>query len=41
VLRQEVAALSLHFHWSYETVMDMEHPERVMWTDELRKALRR
>lgn len=34
-LRQEVAALALRFHWSYETIMNMEHRERRMWTQEL------
>jgi hypothetical protein len=34
-LRQEVAALAFHFHWSYEEIMTMEHRERQGWVNEL------
>lgn len=34
-LRQEVAILALHFHWSYETIMEMEHQERRLWVGEI------
>jgi len=34
-LRQEVAALAIHFHWSYEAIMMMEHRERQGWVHEL------
>ena len=34
-LREEVAYLAYHFHWSYAEVMDMEHAERQEWVDEV------
>ena len=34
-LRQEVAYLGFHVHWSYETVMNMEHWERRYWLREV------
>jgi hypothetical protein len=33
-LREEVAYLAYHFHWSYEDVMLMEHAERQEWVEE-------
>ena len=33
-LREEVAYLAYHFHWSYEDVMCMEHAERQEWVEE-------
>jgi hypothetical protein len=38
-LRQEVAVLALHFHWPYETIMEMEHQERRMWVKEIAAML--
>ncbi|MFZ4660030.1 MAG: DUF6760 family protein [Caldilineaceae bacterium] len=34
-LHQEVAYLALHAHWSYETLMQMEHQERRLWVQQL------
>jgi hypothetical protein len=34
-LREEVAYLAYHFHWSYEEVMNMEHAERQDWVGEV------
>ena len=34
-LREEVAYLAYHFHWSYEDVMLMEHVERQEWVAEV------
>ena len=34
-LREEVAYLAYHFHWSYEEVMHMEHAERQDWVNEV------
>jgi hypothetical protein len=34
-LRREVAVLAFHFHWPYETIMEMEHQERRMWVREI------
>jgi hypothetical protein len=38
-LRQEVAVLAFHFHWRYETIMEMEHQERRMWVREITAML--
>lgn len=35
MLRREVAFLAHHAHWSYETVMTMEHRERQQWVREI------
>ena len=34
-LREEVAYLAYHVHWSYEEVMNMEHTERQEWVQEV------
>jgi hypothetical protein len=34
-LREEVAYLAYHLHWSYEDVMLMEHAERQEWVGEV------
>lgn len=34
-LRQEVAFIAFHFHWSYEDLMNMEHRERRQWVREI------
>ena len=34
-LRQEVAYIAFHFHWPYESIMEMEHQERQEWVDEI------
>jgi len=36
-LYEEVAFLAYHFHWDYETVLNMEHRERQRWCDEVSK----
>lgn len=36
-LRGEVATIALHFHWPYETIMNMEHRERNIWVREIAK----
>jgi hypothetical protein len=36
-LHEEVAFLAYHFHWNYETVMNMEHRERLAWCEEVSK----
>ena len=38
-LRREVAVLAFHFHWSYQTIMEMEHQERRMWVKEIAEML--
>ncbi len=32
---EEVAYLAYHFHWPAETVLEMEHPERRRWVEEV------
>jgi hypothetical protein len=32
---EEVAYLAFHFHWSYEQIMAMEHPERQQWVTQV------
>ncbi len=36
-LYEEVAFLAYHFHWDYETIMNMEHRERKLWCEEVSK----
>ncbi len=36
-LHEEVAFLAYHFHWDYETIMNMEHRERLKWCEEVSK----
>lgn len=40
-LHEEVAYIAYHFHWSYEQVMTLEHPERVRWVNEIAKINQR
>lgn len=39
MLRQEVAMIALHLHWSYEETMNMEHQERREWVQEIMRLL--
>lgn len=34
---QEVAYIAYHFHWSLDSVLDMEHRERQLWIREISK----
>ena len=34
---EEIAFISYYNHWPYETLMNMEHRERVRWCKELSK----
>ncbi len=36
-LHEEVAFLAYHFHWDYETIINMEHRERLQWCEEVSK----
>ncbi len=36
-LHEEVAFLAYHFHWDYDTIMNMEHRERLSWCEEVSK----
>lgn len=34
-LYQEVAFVAYHFHWSRNEVLDLAHPERRRWVEEI------
>jgi len=34
-LYEEVAFVAYHFHWSPESLMNLEHPERRRWVEEI------
>ena len=34
-LHGEVAYVAYHFHWSREEILDLEHPERRRFVDEI------
>lgn len=40
-LREEVAYLAYHFHWSYQDIMHMDHRERQRWVAEVARINRR
>ena len=40
-LFEEVAYIGFHFHWPYDQVMALEHPERRRWVAEIAKIIQR
>jgi hypothetical protein len=30
-MREEVACIAMHFHWSLESLLEMEHGDRRQW----------
>jgi hypothetical protein len=34
-LFEEVAYVAYHFHWSFEEILDLEHPVRVRFVEEI------
>jgi len=36
-IREEVAFIAYHFHWSLEEILELPHPERVAWVGEISK----
>jgi hypothetical protein len=36
-LYEEVAYLALHFHWSRDDLLTLEHPERRRWVEQIGK----
>lgn len=40
-LHQEVAYIAYHFHWPYDQIMRLEHPERRRWVEEIATINRR
>lgn len=40
-LFEEVAYVAYHFHWSFEELLDMEHPVRRRFVEEIDRLNRR
>jgi hypothetical protein len=40
-LFEEVAYVAYHFHWPYEQIMGLEHPERQQWVAEIARINQR
>lgn len=40
-LYEEVAYLAYHFHWSLDEILDLEHPLRQRFVEEIAKINRR
>ncbi len=34
-LHEEVAYIAFHFHWSLEDLLDLEHPDRQRYVEEI------
>ncbi|MGC5020956.1 DUF6760 family protein [Micromonospora sp. DT47] len=34
-LHEEVAYVAYHFHWSLDEILDLEHPDRRRYVDEI------
>lgn len=34
-LHEEIAYVAYHFHWSLETILDLEHHDRRLYTDRI------
>lgn len=34
-MHEEIAYVAYHFHWSLDDLLDLEHPERRRWADEI------
>ncbi|MEA3309668.1 MAG: DUF6760 family protein [Chloroflexota bacterium] len=40
-LHQEVAYIAYYFHWSRDEILNLEHPERQAWVEEIAQINRR
>ena len=40
-LFEEIAYVSYHLHWSFEEVLDLEHPDRQRFVEEIAQINRR
>jgi hypothetical protein len=40
-LHQEVAYVAYHFHWSLDAILDLEHPQRLRYVQEIAAINRR
>jgi hypothetical protein len=34
-MQEEVAYIAYHFHWSIRDILEMEHPDRRKWAEEI------
>lgn len=40
-LYEEVAYVAFHFHWALDTILDLEHPQRLRFVHEIARINRR
>lgn len=40
-LHEEIAYIAYHFHWSLDDILDLEHPTRLRYVEEIAKINRR
>ncbi len=40
-LHEEVAYIAYHFHWPLDTILTMEHDDRLQWVEEIANINRR
>jgi len=40
-IHQEVAYVAYHFHWSLDAILDLEHPQRLRYVQEIAAINRR
>ena len=40
-LYEQVAYVAYHFHWSREEILDLEHPERLRYVDQIGRLAQR
>jgi hypothetical protein len=38
-MREEVACIAMHFHWSLESLLEMEHGDRRQWVRVIARQL--
>ncbi|MEU8707607.1 MULTISPECIES: DUF6760 family protein [unclassified Streptomyces] len=34
-LHEEIAYVAYHFHWSLDAILDLEHPDRRLYADQI------
>jgi len=40
-LFEEIAYVAFHFHWPFDSILDLEHPMRLRFVDEIASINRR
>jgi len=40
-LYEDVAYIAYHFGWDYDTILDLEHPQRLRFVEEIARINRR